>query len=298
MIGFLSSLSPLTSEPLLKAFNAGLQSEGYSHGRNVWIEQRWAEGQYEELKRLASDLVQCQVKVLAATGGVVTAQAAKQVTSTIPIVFIVGYDPVQLGLVKSINAPGGNATGVNIFTTELAMKRLELLKELVGQIRTAGLLVNPGSVTTEIEIRETRAAAENLGVSLEVFAAKDQRELETAFDLAVQSHTSALLVSADPFFNSRRAQIVALAAKWALPTMYPFPAYVEGGGLVSYGTKLTWAYHQIGVYAGRILKGAKPTELPVQLPAEFQLILNLQAAKALGLTVPTSVLIRADRVIE
>jgi putative ABC transport system substrate-binding protein len=298
VIGFLSSGSPRAFAGLVEAFQEGLGTEGFVHGRNVWIDYRWAEGHYNDLPKLAAELVQRRVNVIAATGGVVTALAAKKATSSIPIVFVVGFDPVQLGLVESLNAPGGNATGVNIFTTELAIKRLELLKDLLLDVDTIAILVNPGSTTTNIEIKDSRVAAEHFGLRLHIFEATSESDLETAFESAARQRISALLVSADPFFTSRRNQIVAFAARHAMPTMYPLRAYIDAGGLVSYGTKLAWAYQQIGVYAGRILKGTKTTDLPVQLPTKFELVLNLKTAKALGLNVPPELLVRADQVIE
>ncbi len=298
MVGFLSSGSPRAFASLVAAFREGLQEHGFVHGRNVWIEHRWAEGHYDELPKLAADLVQRKVSVIAATGGVVTALAAKKATTAIPIVFVVGFDPVQLGLVQSLNAPGGNATGVNIFTTELAIKRLELLKDLLLDVEAIGILVNRGSITTEIEIKDSQVAAQHFGLKFEIYEAKSESDLEAAFEAAVKKRTSALLVSADPFFTSKRERIVALAAQHAVPTIYPLRVYIQDGGLLSYGTKLSWAYQQIGSYAGRILKGAKPSELPVQLPTEFELTINLKTAKALGLTVPPQLLARAHEVIE
>jgi ABC-type uncharacterized transport system substrate-binding protein len=298
VIGFLSSGSQSAFAGLERAFREGLQQQGFIHGSNVRIEDRWAEGRYSDLPKLADELVQHRVDLIAATGGVVSAQAAVKATTSIPIVFIVGFDPVKLKLVKSFNAPGGNATGVNIFTTELAIKRLELLKDLLPRIDNVAILVNPGSVTTDIEIDESRQAAHHFDLKFRVFEARTESALETAFADAARNHIGALLVSADPFFTARRHQIVALAARSGLPAMYPLPVYVDAGGLVSYGTKLTWAYRQVGIYAGRILKGAKPTELPVQLPTEFDLALNLKAAKALNMTIPTSALVRANHVVE
>jgi putative ABC transport system substrate-binding protein len=298
VIGFLNSGSPRAFAGLIAAFQEGLRTHGYVHGRNVWIEYRWAEGHYDDLPKLAAELVQRRVSLIAATGGVVTALAAKKTTNTVPIVFVVGFDPVQLGLVESLNAPGGNATGVNIFTTELAIKRLELLKDLLLDVDTIAILVNPGSITTNIEIKDSRIAAQHFGLRLHIFEATSESDLETAFEAAASRRISAMLVSADSFFTSRRNIIVELAARHALPTMYPLRGYIEGGGLVSYGTKLAWAYHVIGVYAGRILKGAKTTDLPVQLPTSFELVLNLKTAKALGINVPPELLVRADHVVE
>lgn len=298
VIGFLSSGSPRAFAGLAEAFREGLQQQGFLHGNNVQVEYRWAEGRYDELPKLAADLVQRRVRLIAATGGVISARAAKAATTEIPIVFIVGFDPVKLGLVESFNSPGGNATGVNIFTTELAIKRLQLLKDLLPRIDSVAILVNPGAATTDIEIDESRQAAHRFDLKFRVFEANTEGGLDAALERAAQDHTGALLVSADPFFTAQRNRIVALAGRLALPAMYPLPVYVEAGGLVSYGAKLSWAYRQIGIYAGRILKGAKPNELPVQLPTEFDLALNLKAAKALNMTIPTSTLVRASHVVE
>jgi putative ABC transport system substrate-binding protein len=298
MIGFLSSGSPRTFARFIAAFREGLRSQGYIEGRNVWIDYRWAEGHYDELPALAAELVRRRVTLIAATGGVLSAQAAKNATRTIPVVFVVGFDPVQLGLVASLSNPGGNVTGVTVFSTELATKRLELLHDLMPGVVTIAILVNPTSIATDSETKDTIAAAQHMGFELLVLEATTDSDLEAAFALAVRKRTNALLVSADPFFTIRRAELVALAARHALPTMYPWREYVEAGGLVSYGTELTWAYHQIGVYAGRIVKGAKPTELPVQLPTNFDLTINLKTAKALGLTVSPLVLVRANKTID
>ena len=261
------------------------------------LEYRWAEGRYEDMPKLAAELVQRRVSLIAATGGVVSAQAAKAATTSIPIVFIVGFDPVKLGLVESFNSPGGNATGVNIFTTELAIKRLELLKDLLPLIDNVAILVNPGAATTDIEIDKSRQAAHHFDLKFRVFEAKTESDLETAFEQAAQNHTGALLVSADPFFTAQRDRIVALAGRLALPAMYPLPVYVDAGELCAMA-QISWGVPPVGIYAGRILKGAKPTELPVQLPTEFELALNLKAAKALNIIVPTSALVRASHVVE
>jgi putative tryptophan/tyrosine transport system substrate-binding protein len=298
VIGFLSPGSPRSFAPLTAAFRDGLQSQGYAEGRNVFIDYRWAEGHYDELPALATALVRRPVDLIAAAGGVLPAQAAKIATSTIPILFVAGFDPVQLDLVASLNNPGGNLTGVSVLTTELAAKRLELLHDLLPSAQTIALLVNPGSVATPIEAKDTVAAAQHWGIEVLMLEAATDRELEAAFASAAMKRASALLVSADPFFTTRRAELVALAARHAQPAMYPWREYVEAGGLLSYGTELTWAYHQIGVYAGRIIKGAKPAELPVHQPTDFDLVINLKTARALGLTVSPLLLIRANKTIE
>jgi len=297
-IGFLSSGSPRAFGRLIAAFRQGLGEQGYAEGRNVWIDYRWAEGHYNELGELAADLIRNKVTLIAATGGVVSAQAAVKATARIPIVFVVGFDPVQLGLVARINRPGGNATGASVFTTELAAKRLELLSRLAPGIRNIGILVNPESATTELETKDTIAAAEKVGRPLMVLKASTDSEINEAFDSASRQHVSALLVSADPLFTTRGAQLVALAARHAIPTMYSFREFVEAGGLISYGSELTWAYHQIGVYAGRILKGDKPADLPVVMPTKFDLVINLKTVKALGLDVSPQLLALVDGVVE
>lgn len=294
----MSSASPRAFAHLVAAFREGLKAQGFVHGRNVWIDYRWAEGHYKDLPALAADLVQRKVAVIAATGGVVSARAAIKATTTIPIVFVVGFDPVKLDLVSQLNKPGANATGVSIFTTELVTKRLELLTKLLPQMSTVAMLVNPGAVVTRIEIPETRAAAKKLGLKLVMIEARSENDFEPALASAVKQKASALLVSADPFFTSRRVRLVALAAQYALPTMYPLRVYVEAGGLLSYGTELPWAYHQVGVYAGRILNGAKPGELPVMLPSNFDLFINSKTAKALGITVPPDISVLAHEVVK
>jgi putative ABC transport system substrate-binding protein len=298
VVGFLNSASPRAAAKFTASFREGLQSQGFIEGRNVWIDYRWAEGHYDDLPKLAAELVQSQVTLIAATGGVTSAQAAKNATATIPVLFVAGFDPVQLGLVASLNNPGGNVTGVSVFSTELATKRLEVLHDLMPGISTLGILVNPGSGATRIETRESVAAAQHFGLELLVLEASTEREIDAAFASLASKKTNALLVSADPFFTSKRDELVALAARHTLPAMYPWREYVEAGGLLSYGTELTWAYNQIGSYAGRILKGAKPTELPVQLPTSFELIINLKTAKSLGLTLPALVLARVTETID
>jgi putative ABC transport system substrate-binding protein len=299
VIGFLSSASPRAFAPLIGAFRDGLQSRGYIESRNVFVEYRWAEGHYGDLPALAAELVQRRVALIAATGGVLSAQAAKNATKTIPIVFVAGFDPVALDLVASLNNPGANLTGVSVFSTELATKRLEVLHDLLPTVGTIALLVNPGAAITPIEVKDSIAGAQQLGLNLVVMRANNETELEAAFaSAATNGPKPALLLSADPFFTSRRDQVVAMAARFALPTMYPWREYVEAGGLLSYGTELSWAYYQIGEYAGRILQGTKPAELPVQLPTDFHLVINLKTAKALGLALTPLVLARVNETIE
>lgn len=298
IIGWLSSVSPRASDPLLKAFRGGLAEQGYSEGRNLWIYYRWAEGHYDELETLAKDLIEKKVVLIAAAGGVVSAQAAKKATSQIPILFVSGFDPVVLGLVTSMNNPGVNATGVSVYTTELIKKRVQLLHEMTPTANTLAVLTNPNAIVTKIEIQDIVDAAKFLGVTPILFNATTETEVEQAFASAAQQHVGAVIVSADPFFTSRRAQIVALAAQHSLPTCYPWREYVEAGGLLSYGPDLTWAFRQLGIYAGRIIKGAKATDLPVQQPTSFKLAINVKTARALGLTLPSALQATADEVIE
>jgi putative ABC transport system substrate-binding protein len=297
-IGFLSSGSPRAFDKLNAAFHRGLSDEGFVEGRNVLTEYRWAAGNYGDLERLAFELVRAGVDLIAASGGIVSARAAVRATSTIPIVFIAGFDPVRVGLVVSENRPAGNITGVSVYTTALSAKRLELLVELVPEIRNIAILVNPGSVTTSLEIEDTLKASKRMDRVLQVIKASNEAEIDDGFARATQEGIGALLVSADPFFTVRRMQITALAGRLAIPTIYPWREYVEAGGLVSYGPELAWAYHQIGSYSGQILKGIRPRDLPVVVPTKFNLVLNLKAARALGLNVPPTLLALADETIE
>ena len=297
VIGALNSTSPGPNAPLVAAFRQGLSETGYVEGQNVVIDYRWAEGNYDRLPTLASDFVSRKVDVIAGQSDA-SAHAAKGATSTIPIVFVVGADPVAAGLVASLARPGGNLTGVTIFTAELMPKRLELISELVPQAGIIALLVNPSYSTTNPIIRDAQEAARTKGVQLPILKAGTESEIDEAFAALVQLHAGALVVGADPFFASRRQQIVALAAHYAVPVMYFWREFAAAGGLISYGSSVADAYRQAGIYAGRILKGAKPADLPVEQPTKFELVINLKTAKALGLTVPQSILARADEVIE
>jgi putative ABC transport system substrate-binding protein len=298
VIGYLSSGSPDVAAPFLATFRQGLSETGYVEGQNVAIEYRWAEGHYDRLPALAADLVGRKVDVILTGGGPTGALAAKNATSTIPIVFFSGDDPVAAGLVASLSRPGGNLTGFSIITVELMPKRLELLSELVPQAGVIAVLVNPNNANTERTIRDMEEAARAKGLQLDILKAGTGEEIDAAFATLAQAKAGALVVGADAFFNSRREQLVALAARSAVPAIYEWREFAELGGLISYGPSLMAVNRQAGTYVGKILKGAKPADLPVQQPTTFELIINLTTAKELGLTVPPSILARADEVIE
>jgi ABC-type uncharacterized transport system substrate-binding protein len=298
VIGLLGAASPGPFAPYLAAFHQGLGETGFVERQNVVIEYRWAEGHYDRLPALAADLVDRKVDVILASGGDRSALAAKGATSTIPIVFTGFSDPVAAGLVASFSRPGGNVTGMSFFPDELNIKRFELLAELVPQAGVIALLVNPNNSAVARTIRDVQEAARVKGVQLGIRKAGAEGDFETAFDSLVQLHAGALLVSADPYFNSRREQLVALAAHHAVPAIYEWREFAAAGGLISYGSSLAGAWRRAGIYVGRILKGAKPGDLPVEQPTKFELVVNLNTAKALGLTVPPTLLGRADEVIE
>jgi putative ABC transport system substrate-binding protein len=274
-----------------------LSEAGYVEGQNVTIEYRYAEGHYDRLPALAADLVGRKVDVIATLGGPTSALAAKNAISTIPIVFSAS-DPVESGLVAGLAWPGGNLTGVSVMGVELGPKRLELLSELVPQAKVMALLVNPNNATAERITRDVQEAARTKGLQLAILKAGRDSEIDAAFATLVREHVGALVVSADAFFNSRREQLVALASRDAVPVIYPLREYATAGGLISYGSNLTGTYRQVGNYAGKILKGEKPADLPVQQATRFELVITMKTANALGLTVPQALLARADEVIE
>jgi putative tryptophan/tyrosine transport system substrate-binding protein len=297
VIGFLHGASPEGYAPMVDGFRRGLAESGYVEGRNVTIEYRWAEGQYDRLPALAADLVHRQVAEIV-TGGTPPAFAAKRATSTIPIVINVGIDPVQVGLVASLNRPGGNVTGLALLTAELGAKRLELLHESLPAATVVAMLVNPTSPITEPETRGVRDAARSLGLQLHVLNASTESEIDRAFGTLVELRAGALVVSVDVFLNNQRAQIVALAARHAVPAIYGVREFATSGGLMSYGNDLADAYRQSGIYAAKILKSEKPADLPVQQVVRVEFVINLKTAKTLGLTFPLPLIGRADEVIE
>ena len=298
VVGFLTSRSPEESAAHTAAFRKGLSETGYIEAQNVAIEYRWAKGHYERLPALASELVRLRVSVMAAVGGEPSALAAKAATATIPIVFLIGDDPVALGLVASFNRPGGNLTGVSFLTGELGAKRLGLLCELVPNANAIALLLNPNNPKAESHRQDVQTAAHALGRRLLVLHASTEAEFESNFAMLAKERVGALVVENDPFFDTQRNRLVALAARNAVPAIYHIREFPAGGALMSYGASLTDAYRQVGAYTGRILKGETPANLPVTRPTKFELVINLKTAKALGLTIPQSLLLRADEVIQ
>jgi putative ABC transport system substrate-binding protein len=298
VVGFLRNTSAADSTQLVTAFRQGLKEAGFVEGQNVAVEYRWAENQLDRLPALVADLVSRNVAVIAATGGTSSVLAAKASTTTIPIVFTSGGDPVQDGLVASLNRPGSNVTGVVFFTSLLGAKRLELLHQLVPNATMIGMLVSPNTAETERDRNDVQAAAQAIGQQLIILDVSSERDIETAFATFVQRGAGALLVGSGSFLLSHREQLVALAAHHTLPAGYNFRDFVVAGGLMSYGTSITDAYRQVGIYAGRILKGEKPADLPVMQSTKFEFVLNLKTAKTLGVNIPPQLLALADEVIE
>ena len=298
VVGWLNARSPDDAAHLVAAFRRGLGEVGFIEGQNVMIEYRWALGQYDRLPAMAAELVRRPVTVLASAGGEPAALAAKAATSTIPIVFVIGGDPVKLGLAASLNRPGGNSTGISVLTNTLEPKRLELLRELVPRAETIGVLLNPNFPQFENQLRDAQEAARAINLQIHVLRASTDREIDAAFETVAQRRIPALSVAADPFLDTRRDKLVILAVRHAVPTMYHFREFAAAGGLVSYGVDISDAYRLFGVYTGRMLKGAKPADLPVRQPTKFELVINLKTARALGLEVPSNLSARADEVIE
>jgi putative ABC transport system substrate-binding protein len=298
VIGFLSSRSPAESADAVTAFRQGLREIGFTEGQNLLIAFRWAEGRYDRLGQLAADLVDLRVAILFAAGGSPSALAAKAATSTIPIVFSASNDPVSLGLVSSLNRPGGNVTGMSAFAWELGPKRLELLKELVPTATRIAYLSNPANPIAEAELKAALSMASALSIQLHVIKASTEHELDAAFTALGKLRAGGLVVAGEPFFDSQRDRLVALSARHSIPACYAWREYVTAGGLMSYGTSLIRSYRQAGIYAGRILKGEMPADLPVEQPTKFEFVINLKTAKALGLEIPPTLLARADEVIE
>jgi putative tryptophan/tyrosine transport system substrate-binding protein len=296
VIGFLSGRSPGEAATALGAFRQGLGDIGYIDGKNFTVEYRWAEGRYDRLPALAAELVERQVSLIAATGG--SELAAKKATATIPVVFTTGADPVELGLVASLNKPGGNVTGVTFLASGLGAKRLEFLRYFVPNATTITMLMNPTYPATAAEVHDVQAAAGVLGLRINVLNAKTISEIDAAFAAFRRERPDALFVGGDPFLLSQRDQLVPLAAAHTLPTIYPQREYVDAGGLMSYGTSIANGYRQAGAYTGKILAGAKPAELPVLQPTKFDLVINLKTAKALGLVMPNALFVAAEEVIE
>ena len=297
VIGFLGDSSPVAIPRLTAGFKRGLAEMGYVEGQSITIEDRWADGQNNRLPALAADLVRRQVAVLA-TEGSVAALTAKAATTVIPIVFAMGGDPIKLGLVPSLSRPSGNITGVSFLSVELSAKRLGLLRELIPTASSIAILVNSSNPAAKINVSEIQSAADDVGLDLHVLNASTAQDIDQAFGDLTRLHVAALIVSSDPFLSYRRDQIIALASRHAIPAIYGIREWVVSGGLMSYGTDYADAFRQAGVYCGKILKGAKPADLPVEQPTKFELVFNLKTAKALGLDIPPSLLARADEVIE
>jgi putative ABC transport system substrate-binding protein len=298
VIGFLSTRSPQEAAHLVRAFHRGLSENGFVDGQNLTVDFRWADGRYDRLPALAEELVRRLVKVIAATGGEPAPLAAKAATATIPIVFAVGGDPVRSGLVASYGQPGGNMTGVSILTRTMEAKRIGLVREVVPGATTIGFLMNPTFPAAETQLGDIQEAVRSHGIQLEILRASTDQAIDAAFETIARRRIPALVIGADPFFDTRRTKLAILAAKQAVPTMFHLREYAEAGGLMSYGIDLPDVYRQVGDYAGRILKGAKPADLPVLQPTKFELVINLQTAKALGVDISPNLHSLADEVIE
>ena len=298
VIGFINNTTPETYEPFVASFRRGLGQVAYVEGQNVTIEYRWGRNESDRLPNLAKELVQRAVTVIVASGGDQAVRAAQAATRTIPIVATMGGDPVETGFVRSLSRPEGNITGVSVFAVQLVAKRLELAREFAPDAVAIGFLANPNNANYKIDIREIHEAAKTLGQKVIILHAGTENECDAAFADLAQHQVGALIVQSDPFFNQITVHLVVLAAHGSIPVIFSLREFTVAGGLVSYGSSLTETYRQVGIYTGRILKGAKPTELPILLPSRYELVLNLKTAKALGITVPTSVLVRADEVIE
>ena len=298
VIGYLSSRSHESDAPYIDAFRQGLKGVGYVEDQNVRIEYLWADGQYDRLPAMAADLVRRQVAIIATSGGVTSARAAKAATPTIPIVFVIGGNPVKFGLVASFNRPGGNITGVSTYNLEVGTKELEFLHELVPKVSVIAMLVNPNNPSAASQLTDIQAAAQAIGLEVVILRASTEHDINAAFASLIEQHMGALFISTDAFFSSQRDQLAALALRHKVPTIYASRQYAEAGGLISYAPSQADASRQQGVYVGEILKGAKPTELPIMQPTKFELVINLKTAKALGLTVPQTLLVAADEVIE
>jgi putative ABC transport system substrate-binding protein len=297
-IGFLSVRSAVEPADLVAAFRTGLAESGVSEGKDLTIDFRWADGRFEDLSVLAADLVRSQVSVIAAVGGTAPALAARGASSTIPIVFVMGSDPIATGLVKSLPRPGGNVTGVTVLTFEIISKRLELLHQVIPNADRVGLMIHPASPATGSETQEAEAAAHKLNLRLLVLGARNRDEIVAAFEQLASKRDSGLIISGDGFFTSQREELAALAARYRVPAVYAYREYVQAGGLMSYGSHLPDGYRLAGVYAGRLFRGEKPAALPVQQSTKFESAFNLKTANALGLTIPETLLATADEVIQ
>jgi putative tryptophan/tyrosine transport system substrate-binding protein len=298
VVGFLNSTSPDIYAFNAAAFRDGLREAGYVEGQNVAIEYRWANSDYTRLPQLALELASRNVNVIAATGDIASARAAQVATKSIPIVFTVGSDPVRFGLVQSLSRPGGNATGITLFSSTLTSKRMELLRDVAPNATVIALLMNPENQNVEVDVSAAQEGAQALGRQVVVVNARSATEFDAAFEMIERKRAGAVLVASDPMFLGQRNNLVALAARHKVPVMYWAREFATAGGLISYGTSITWMYREAGIYAGRILKGAKPADLPILQPTNFELVINLKTAKALGITIPQSLLLRADEVIQ